>query len=85
VAAVVLSTREGKGGLFSGVAWRCSGRKPSTDLVGAGSGGAPASSFFWETLAVELRLHPQWLLLFGRNPKLRVFGRAMAATTSFPS
>jgi hypothetical protein len=68
-----------------GVAWRCSGRKPSTDLFGAGSGGAPASFFFLETLAVELRLHPRWLWLSGRNPKLRVPERAMTAATSFPS
>jgi hypothetical protein len=75
--------REGRPVL--GVAWRCSGRKPSTDLVGAGSGGAPASFFFLETLAVELRLHPRWLRLSGRNPKPWVPGRAMAAAASFPS
>jgi hypothetical protein len=34
---------------------------------------------------VELRLHPRWLRLSGRNPKLRVPGRAMVAATSFPS
>jgi hypothetical protein len=75
--------REGRSVLR--VAWRCSERKPSTDLVGADSGGAPASFFFLEMLVVELRLHPRWLRLSGRNPRLRVPRRAMAATTSFPS
>jgi hypothetical protein len=70
--------------LVLGVAWRCSGQKPRTDLVGAGSDGALASFFFLETLAVELRPHPRWRLS-GRNPKLWVPRRAMTASTSFPS
>jgi hypothetical protein len=67
-----------------GVAWRCSGRKPNTDLIGAGSGGAPASFFFLETLTMDLLLHPRWLWLSGGNPKLGVLGRTMAVASSFP-
>jgi hypothetical protein len=49
--------REGRPVL--GVVWRLSGRKPSTDLVGAGGGGALASFFFLDTLAMELHPHPR--------------------------
>ena len=65
------------------MAWWSPERKLCTDLVGAGSGGAAASFPSLEALAVELHPYPcgrSWLS--GRNPKLRVPGRATAAATS---
>jgi hypothetical protein len=80
---VIGGCRQEKGDLFSGgveMFWAKTQHRPCR----CQQRWCAASFFFLETLVMELRLHPRWFRLSGRNPKLWVLGRTMAAATSLP-